>query len=159
MRDFYITSKLIRIFLPFIIIFCVINFVGKAIVNVVGANNINNIFSKIESAVENQENKKVVDKKIKGILEDAKPGRKTKGKTTQYEKEGGFEEANEDFGKLNPKDVKDIDADSGKVKTGKLDDGRSVTVRQGSKDGRPTLEIRKPNGRGIEIRYGNKEEY
>lgn len=32
--------------------------------------------------------------------------------------------------------------------------GRSVTVRPGSSDGRPTLEIRGSNGRGLEIRYG-----
>ena len=37
-----------------------------------------------------------------------------------------------------------------------MPDGRTVTVRHGSTDGRPTLEIRNPNARGIEIRYGEQ---
>ena len=50
--------------------------------------------------------------------------------------------------------MKDINTSYGAGRTGTLPDGRTVTVRPGSTDGRPTLEIRYPNGRGIEIRYG-----
>ncbi len=84
---------------------------------------------------------------------DTSPGKKTKGKTTQYERPGGERASNNDFDKLNPENTKDINTKYGPGRTGKLSDGRSVTVRPGSSDGRPTLEIRKPNGRGIEIRY------
>jgi len=31
------------------------------------------------------------------VLEDAEPGKKTKGKTKQWEKEGGYDKALEDF--------------------------------------------------------------
>jgi len=34
-----------------------------------------------------------------------------------------------------------------------LPDGGTVAVRRGSNEAPPTLEIRKPNGRVIEIRY------
>ena len=91
---------------------------------------------------------------VDDILEGAKPGRSTKGKTTQYEKPGAFDQTFEDFDSLNPSNVKDISTKYGPGKTGTLPDGRIVTARPGSSDGRPTLEIRSPNGRGIEIRYG-----
>lgn len=74
------------------------------------------------------------------------------GKTTQYEKSGAYDQAAEDFASLNPSDVKDINTNYGPDKTGKLPDGRTITARPGSSDGRPALEIRNPNGRGIEIR-------
>ncbi len=78
----------------------------------------------------------------------------TKGKTTLYEKPGDFSQASKEFDSLNPSNVKDINTSYGQGKTGTLPDGRTITVRPGSTDGRPTLEIRNPNGRGIEIRYG-----
>lgn len=87
------------------------------------------------------------------ILADAKEGRKTNGKSTQFEKPGGYVEAKEDFDSLHPTDVKDIPDGE----TGILADGRHVTVRRGSKDGRPTLEIHdKTTKDTIKIRYGNK---
>ena len=51
------------------------------------------------------------------------------------------------------KNVKDINTAYGPGRTGALSDGRKVTVRPGSTDGRPTLEIRRPNKVGQEIRY------
>ena len=62
--------------------------------------------------------------------------------------------ASSEFDLLKPSNVKDINTSYGAGRTGTLPDGRTVTVRPGSTDGRPTLEIRYPNGRGIEIRYG-----
>ncbi|MEB3104081.1 RHS repeat-associated core domain-containing protein, partial [Ferviditalea candida] len=96
---------------------------------------------------------------VDDILSDATLGRATKGKTTQYEKIGGnFEQANKEFDSLNPSNVKDIETKYGPGKTGTLPDGRTITVRPGSSDGRPTLEIRNTNGRGIEIRYGKQSQ-
>ena len=88
------------------------------------------------------------------ILENAKPGKSTKGKTTQYVKSGSYEQTSNDFDALNPTNIKEINTKFGPGKTGTLSDGRTITARPGSSEGRPTLEIRNLNGRGIEIRYG-----
>jgi hypothetical protein len=93
-------------------------------------------------------------KTVDDILSNASPGRVTKGKTTLYEKPGGFGQASKEFDSLNPSNVKEIKTPNGTLKTGTLSDGRSVTVRSWSTDGRPTLEIRNSNGRGVEVRYG-----
>ncbi|WLE60404.1 hemagglutinin repeat-containing protein [Burkholderia plantarii] len=81
---------------------------------------------------------------------DALPGRKTKGKTTQWEKSGGMNEANRDFDYLNPEYV-EVRDDGGRI--GKLGDGRIVIVRPKSSDGRPTLEIQ-DGKRREKVRYG-----
>ena len=104
----------------------------------------------MEEEQEDSSSSKTVD----DIIEGAEPGRVTKGKTTQYEKPGSYEQTSEDFDALNPTNVKDINTKFGPGKTGTLSDGRTITARPGSSDGRPTLEIRNSNGRGIEIRYG-----
>ena len=83
-------------------------------------------------------------------VDDAMPGRETKGSTTQWEKKGGMDEANNDFDKMNPTDINPI-PDGGRV--GNLPDGRKIIVRPNSKDGRPTLEIQ--NGKKKDkVRYG-----
>lgn len=94
-------------------------------------------------------------KKRKKELEDqSNVEQKTKGKTKHGEATGGMDQAEKDFDSLEPKNVKDINTNYGKGRTGSLEDGSNVTVRPGSSDGRPTLEIRNPNtGRGTEIRY------
>jgi len=93
-------------------------------------------------------------KTVDDILDGASPGRATKGKTTQYVKSGGYDQAATEFDSLNPSNVKEINTKYGSGKTGTLPDGRTITARPGSSDGRPTLEIRDSNGRGVEIRYG-----
>jgi hypothetical protein len=94
-------------------------------------------------------------KKRKEELEgEAGVEQKTKGKTKHGEKGGGMTEADKDFDSLEPKGTQDINTKYGPGRTGTLEDGTRVTVRPGSSDGRPTLEIRNPgNGRGSEIRY------
>ncbi|WP_058486984.1 hypothetical protein [Defluviitalea phaphyphila] len=93
-------------------------------------------------------------KTVKDILDGAIAGRVTKGKTIQYVKSSDFSRTINEFDSLNPLKVKKINIAYGQGKTDTLPDGKTVTVGPGSTDGRPTLEIRKPNGRGIEIRYG-----
>ena len=95
-------------------------------------------------------------KSVEDILKDAKPGEKTKRKSTQFEKPGSYEGALKDFEDLGLSNVRDIDKGKNKVKVGILSDGRKVNVRTDSSDERPTLEIQKPNGRNIKIRYGYK---
>lgn len=93
-------------------------------------------------------------KTLDDILNGTESGRITKGKTSQYIKTGSYKQTAADFDALNPTNVKEINTKFGSGKTGILSDGRTVTARPGSSDGRPTLEIRNANGRGIEIRYG-----
>ncbi len=93
-------------------------------------------------------------KRREELEEEAGVEQKTKGKTKHGEMDGGMDQANEDFDSLNPEGAKDIDTRYGPGRTGTLENGDRVTVRPGSSDGRPTLEIRNPaNGRGTEIRY------
>lgn len=80
---------------------------------------------------------------------------RTKGKTRHGEKSGGIAQAHDDFDSLRPDNIKDIDTSYGPGRTGTLKNGNRVTVRPGSSEGPPTLETRRPNGRGVEIRYPN----
>ncbi|UJW58062.1 LXG domain-containing protein [Bacillus sp. A116_S68] len=86
---------------------------------------------------------------VDDILQGATPGRATKGKATQYDKSGGFNQATNDFNSMGVTNVRDIP--NGKV--GTLPDGRTVNVRNNSSDGRPTLEIFDGKN-SIKIRYG-----
>jgi hypothetical protein len=96
-------------------------------------------------------------KRLSDLLKSAKALDKTKGKTTLWEKPGSMKDAIKDFESLKPKDVKIKQTPNGILKTGKLEDGSTATVREFSSDTRPTLEVRNPsNGRGHEIRYGTK---
>lgn len=85
---------------------------------------------------------------IDDLLKNAKPGKKTKGRTTQHIKVGGYDQALKDFNAFSPSDVKKING--GKV--GTLDNGQKIIVRRLSSDGRPTLEIQSGQKR-IKVRY------
>jgi len=103
---------------------------------------------------ENQKKKEEQERRLKELEKEADVKQRTKGRTKHGEKSGGMNQAEKDFDNLEPDNVKDINTDYGKGKTGKLADGRNVTVRPGSSEGPPTLEIRSPrNKRGVEIRY------
>jgi uncharacterized protein RhaS with RHS repeats len=81
----------------------------------------------------------------------ATPGRETKGRTTQWNKGGGMEEANRDFDAKSPKDVTPL-PDGGR--RGTLPDGRQINVRPNSSgEGLPTLEIQNGKNRD-KVRYG-----
>ncbi|MDP1826196.1 MAG: DUF6531 domain-containing protein [Archangium sp.] len=91
-------------------------------------------------------------KTVEDLIKNAKPGQPTKGRADQYEKEGGMNEANDDFDSLQPSDVKPI-RDGGRV--GTLKNGDVANVRPTSSDGRPTLEV-KHKTRQTKIRYGGR---
>ncbi|AME04532.1 hemagglutinin repeat-containing protein [Selenomonas sp. oral taxon 136] len=89
------------------------------------------------------------------ILEKAEP-RPEKRRAKQYDKTGGYDQAEKDFNSLDLEEgsVKDrTTAERGKIKTGKLRDGRDVNVREKSSEGHPTLEIIQPDNTRIKIRY------
>lgn len=71
---------------------------------------------------------------------------------------GTQEDADKDFDKLAPKNVRDItNSDKENIgRAGELDDGRRVIVRSQSRDNRPTIEIQRADGKRKlrEIRYG-----
>jgi hypothetical protein len=74
-------------------------------------------------------------------------------KSRIYEKEGGSTQADEDFDQV----VKDLGVSekshgSG-VRSAELPDGTSISVRRHSSDGRPTIQINRPSGKPIKIRY------
>lgn len=96
------------------------------------------------------------DEAVDIVSKDSEPGRKTKGKTEIKIKDGGFDDTLKDFDAVDPSESRTINTQYGEGKTGILDDGSAITARPGSSDGRPTLEIRKPNGRGVEFRYGEQ---
>jgi len=91
-------------------------------------------------------------KTIEEILKGARPGKKTYGPSTIFEKPGTYQHTEEDFDSLELHDKKAIKC--GRV--GTLPDGRKVVARWDSDDGRPTLEIQGPNKQKIKIRYGEK---
>jgi len=95
---------------------------------------------------------RLAKKTEKEVLDDATPGRETKGRAKQWEKSGGQEQADKDFDDLiEPGSEKPLP--NGKGRMGKLPDGTNVNVRSDSSDGRPTVEIQHPNP--VKIRYGN----
>ena len=94
-------------------------------------------------------------KTVEDILEGATPGRKTKGKAQQWNKSGGYEQALKDYNSLDVRDSHKIETGYGSGITGTLSDGSKVNVRPGSTQGDATVEIQKPNGVKIKIRYGD----
>lgn len=95
--------------------------------------------------------KEKLQEQINDVLKDTTPGDETKGRIKQFEKKGGFEQANKDFDSIEKTNIRDIK--TGKV--GDLSDGRNINVRTWSTaKGKPTLEIfNRVNKSSIKIRY------
>ncbi|MEG3875340.1 S8 family serine peptidase, partial [Microcoleus sp. Z1_B5] len=78
-------------------------------------------------------------------------------KSIQYDKNGGVEEAWQDYQDLtqgfNPKATQ---TPNGNVFVAELPDGSTVVGRSFSSGGSPTIEIKKPNGEKIKVRYVDK---
>ena len=92
-------------------------------------------------------------KSVDQLLEGTTKRPPTMGSAKQYEKAGGFEQANKDFDALGLSDVRDL---GGGVRVGKLSTGEYVNVRptsggKGGVPGPPTLEIQ--YNKPVKIRY------
>lgn len=95
-----------------------------------------------------------LNKKVDDILQDAQPGRTTKGSSSLYVKQGGIEMAQSDFEALQPSNI--YSPKEG-ITVGILSDGRRAILRTASTDGRPTLEIQSAiNTSKIKIRYDSE---
>jgi hypothetical protein len=102
----------------------------------------------------------VPSRALDDLIGDLTPLPGTGGKTTQYQKSGGFEQANADFDALGLSNVKAISIPGGGTgRVGQLPDGRNVVVRPSSSDridghiSQPTLEIQNPGGYKTKFRY------
>ena len=93
---------------------------------------------------------------VDDLINSSTPGRTTRGRTTQFERRGSFQDAQRDFDRLHPSNIQNINTKWGPGRTGILSDGRKITVRPGSTlPGNPsTLEIQSETiPRVIKIRY------
>ncbi|SHM97235.1 RHS repeat domain-containing protein [Flavobacterium chilense] len=105
---------------------------------------------KVEEKTIEETGIKRLENKIDDLVDPSTPGEKTKGRSTLFEREGGLDAANKELDSLNPTNVREIEG--GRV--GTLPGGRTVNVRSGSSDGRPTMEIQ--NGKNkTKFRYND----
>ena len=84
-----------------------------------------------------------VSKTVEELIDTSTQGRTTKGRTTQYERGGNYENAVDDFNSLNPQNVRELP--NGKGYVGELSDGKVINVRNISSEGSPTIEIQNGN--------------
>ena len=95
------------------------------------------------------------NKTIDDILSHTRPGRETKGRTTQHVAEGGIEQAVRDFHDLvTPGSVRHL---GGGVLVGSTPEGETVAVYPNSSDGRATVDIQ-DGKKHTKIRYNEAEE-
>ncbi|MTD40389.1 hypothetical protein GIX45_17540 [Erwinia sp. CPCC 100877] len=93
------------------------------------------------------------ERAIDDVLKDAEDTTKNKRKKPKnFEKDGEYPDALNDFDSLGLDDVSDLS--NGEGMKGTLSDGRKVIVRPTSKSGGATIEIQTPDGKAeIKIRY------
>ena len=92
---------------------------------------------------------------IADFLASATPGKVGK-KSRQYEKTGGFNQANQDFDKL----VEDLGGTPPKsqgngIRSTKLPDDTSISVRPDITTDKPTIQIDIPGRKTIKVRYND----
>lgn len=92
-------------------------------------------------------------KSVNEILIGAEETTRKVGKSSNYEKSGGYKQALKDFEDLGPISKKKIETQYGDGMYGKLSNGTTISVRPGSKTGGSTLEIKIPGKKLIKIRY------
>lgn len=115
------------------------------------------IIDDTKKVIENES--KLKPKTVDDLISESTPGETSKGRSVQYNKTGSYEDALNDFEAMNLKDIDDISREWCAGKRGKLEDGRTVVVRETSKgkigeSGPPTLEIQKINCKDkIKFRY------
>lgn len=115
------------------------------------------IIDDTKKVIENES--KLKPKTVDDLISESTPGDTSKGRSTQYNKAGNYQDALNDFESMNLRDVDDISREWCAGKRGKLEDGRTVVVRETSKGkigevGPPTLEIQKINCKDkIKFRY------
>jgi len=94
---------------------------------------------------------KVADKVLEGA--EKLPNRRNHF-TDQFQKHGGAEQAQKDFKELaNKGSIEQIQGKPEGWLKGKTADGSNVSVRPDSSGGKPTIQIDKPDGHTIKIRY------
>ncbi|MCF7799865.1 hypothetical protein K9L05_02440 [Candidatus Babeliales bacterium] len=100
------------------------------------------------------DNRPIIDKLLDGTNKEPK----TRGRSRIFSKEGGREEKDRDFDKIDFVEIKDIPEK--KLRVGYLPNGDKIVNRDVSRDKRPTLEYQKKESEEkIKIRYDeNKEE-
>jgi cell fate (sporulation/competence/biofilm development) regulator YmcA (YheA/YmcA/DUF963 family) len=114
-------------------------------------------YSPIQDVDENEGAEEQADNvTVEEILAQSKKSKKQGRNTTQYEKPNAdAQEAHKDFDNLAPLDIKPLSNSKFNGRIGMLSDGRNVIVRDGSQEGRATLEIQENNtGQKTKIRYG-----
>ncbi len=88
---------------------------------------------------------------VDDLLKGASKGKA--GKTRQFDKSGGLDQANKDFDSLVGGGA--VKNHGGGVRSGTLPDGSTISVRPGSTQGSPTIQINPPSEKPIKVRYGN----
>ncbi|SCJ29222.1 Cell wall-associated polypeptide CWBP200 [uncultured Clostridium sp.] len=83
------------------------------------------------------------DATVNDLIKKSTPGRATKGKSTQYNSMGGYNQALSDFYSLNPTNIRK----SGNTIIGDLSDGTTVNVRSHSTQGSATVDVFNPVNR------------
>lgn len=87
------------------------------------------------------------------LLNGAVPGKKTRGRSENWEKEGGYDAAIEDFGKaVDPGSVEPMPEDIGGMR-GRTKEGNTINVRPKSSYGGATVEVQRPDGSRLKVRY------
>jgi RsiW-degrading membrane proteinase PrsW (M82 family) len=87
---------------------------------------------------------------VEDYLGGTTPGRERK--VEQRHKPGGIEEANEDFDEL--AEGHEVTDQGNGVRSTRLPDGTTISVREHSSEGSPTIQINRPGRKPVKVRYG-----
>lgn len=92
------------------------------------------------------------DDKLDGLINSGK--KEGESSTTKISRPGGEEARDREYGDLG---LKNVEGKGNGVKVGETDSGRRVVSRPSTEDGRPTIEVQRPDGKpSVKIRYDDK---